>query len=258
MFAVLAAVNAPKYTLFNTYTYGNGSFAVPDGARWMAVFAVGAGTYGTMGTFSSTTPGVGGGGAGSFAFKDYKVTPGQTFSYEIPNVPNPDIAANPLRLRDSNNTIIGDTGLVQVSGGTATLHSSINGIVSKGGASGLGASKPYLRFALNGVGEVNFQAASGGGNGGYGGYGISYPTYMQNVYMSGGSGTSGGPGSGFGGLGGGATATFSANGSSGNAGSHGSGGGGGGGGGYAPLAGTYGYPGTGGPGGYGELIVYFA
>jgi hypothetical protein len=70
----------PEYTLSQTFNT-SGTYTVPSGKSYIAVYVVGGGGGGQSGT--TQTAGGGGGGGGVASFAGYAVVPGQQFSVTV-------------------------------------------------------------------------------------------------------------------------------------------------------------------------------
>jgi len=263
-------IQQQTYSLSQSFL-SSGTFTVPLGVTQIAVKGMGAGGTGATGSNSDGGSGAiggrGGGGGGGFIFKNYNVTPGQSFNITIGSTGQ---ATSFGSLATANSgTSSGGGGFSS----TVTLEASSSG--PSGGSGGQGGSYSYnfgspssgqsgsggsagstLTSSAPGVGSIALGGSGGGGGGGAVG--------STNGPASGGQGGSG-SGGGTGGSGGSGAQPGSGGGtSSGSTGtaasSRGSGGGGGGGGALSRDSGTGGgiatQGGTGGSGQPGAIYVY--
>jgi hypothetical protein len=272
------------YSLSQTFNT-SGTYTVPAGKTLLAAFVVGGGGSGSTGLAGDTLAdgsggggwgGGGGGGGGGVAFKDYAVTPGQTYTV---TVGAGGASVNGSGAGGSSFANLATTNAPQFFGngeqtGSAGANASSNvvGAITSaggaggngggggtsaaggGGAPGTGATTTPLTLTLSGIGTVNLAFGGGGGGGGGGGSSNSF-----NVYRGGGGGGNGGASNGgAGGGGGGATSQSYDNGARGADANSPGGGGGGGGGQGAPFNNSGFVPNYSGwsAGGSGRVIVY--
>ncbi len=264
-------ITEQSYTLSQTFL-SSGTFTVPAGKTQIAVKGIGAGGNGANGNNSDggsgATGGRGGGGGGGFIFKNYSVTPGQTFSVTI---------GSSGQATSFGTLATANSGTSSGGGGfSSTIGLEANSSGPTGGAGGSGGSYSYsfgsaspgqqgsggsggttLSSSAPGVGTITLGGSGGGGGGGAVGSTNGPASGGSGGSSSGGSGSGGSGGSGAQpGSGGGTSAGQSGNAAS----SRGAGGGGGGGGALSRDSGTGGgiatSGGTGGAGQPGAIYVY--
>ena len=263
-------VDQQTYSLSQTFL-SSGVFTVPANITEIAVKGIGAGGTGASGLNSDGGSGAvggrGGGGGGGFIFKNYAVTPGQTYNVTIGSSGQ---ATSFGSLATANSGTSSSGGTVS---STVTLEASSNGPTGGSGGSGgsysfnfgtpssgqsgsSGSGGATLTSTAPGVGSISLGGSGGGGGGGAVGSTNGPASGGQGGSGSGGgSGGNGGsgaqPGSG-GGTSGGSNGTSSS--------SRGAGGGGGGGGALSRDSGTGGgiatSGGSGGSGQPGAIYVY--
>ena len=221
-------------TLTNTYTLAQtynttSTYTVPSGTNRIAAWVFGAGASGNGG--SNNGPGGNGGyGGGLVGFKEYSVTPGQTFTVTVGNAGGTTSFGNLASATQSGTSNV--AGHVAESGGA--------GGTASGSGPGNAGGTINNNLSLSYTGISSFGASGGGGGGG--------TAIAQHAERGGGAG--GTPR----GAGGGASARPNAGGHNaggGGAGTTPGGGGGGGGGGLSGFNSAGG--GTGAPG---QVIVY--
>jgi hypothetical protein len=263
-------IDQQPYSLSQTFL-SSGVFTVPANVTEIAVKGIGAGGNGANGLGpdggSGSAGGRGGGGGGGFIFKNYSVTPGQTYTVTVGSSGQ---ATSFGSLATANSGTSSSGGTVS---STITLEASSSG--PTGGAGGSGGSYSYsfgtpsagqsgsngsggstLTSTAPGVGSISLGGSGGGGGGGaVGSTNGGASGGLGGSGSGGGSGGNGGsasqPGSG-GGINGGSNGTSSS--------SRGAGGGGGGGGSLSRDSGTGGGQtsagGSGGSGQPGAIYVY--
>lgn len=265
---------APVYNLTQTFNAG-GTFTVPSGKTKMAVYMIAAGGAGGTApkiNSSAGNGGAGGGGGRVYAFSEYTVTPGATYTVTIGASGGNTSFGNLVTLAPGN---AGGAGTTNASGnpnggttGNITTNNITTGAVNAaGGSGGFGAygdtgggTYPSnggnggngSNVTLNQTGLITLQAGGGGGGGGGG-------AYSNSPLTTGANGGTGGNSGGAGGQGGNAhqqNATTN-NGVTGTAGTQPGGGGGGtGGNSYSPINGTSSGNTTVVNGGSARVIVY--
>jgi trimeric autotransporter adhesin len=264
-------IQQQSYSLSQTFS-SSGTFTVPAGITQIAVKGIGAGGTGANGLNSDGGSGAvggrGGGGGGGFIFKNYSVTPGQTFSVSIgsagQNTSFGSLATATSGSSSGGGGVSATIGLEASSngpgggsGGTGGGYSYNYGTPSGGQSGNPGSSGATLNSSAPGVGSITLGGSGGGGGGGAVG--------STNGPASGGQGGNPGSSAGRGGNGGSGAQPGSGGGtSSGSVGSaatgRGAGGGGGGGGALSRDSGTGGgtatQGGTGGAGQPGIIYVY--
>jgi hypothetical protein len=246
----------PAYELSQTFT-SSGTYTVPSGKQQIAVVGNGAGGNGAGG--GTPTGGTGGGSGGGFIFKDYAVTPGQTFAVTIGGAGGATsfstlATANSGATGGGGGNISGNVTFEVSSAGSSGAGGGNSGSSSNGNGGGTGTARTAITSSAPGVSSHTFGGSGGGGGGG----GNSAQGSFTERYGGGGGG-GGSPYGGGGGVGG--RAFYANSGSSPSAGGSGSGasgngGGGGGGGGGAQNGAANSSGGGGASGGAGRVLVY--
>jgi hypothetical protein len=159
----------PSYELSQTFT-SSGTYTVPAGKQQIAVVGQGAGGNGAGG--SIPTGGTGGGSGGGFIFKDYAVTPGQTFGVTI---------SGPGGASSFGNLVTANSGATGGAGGNitgnVTFETSVAGASGAAGgnsptqASGNtgGSGTAGSTMTSNAPGVASYTRGGSGGGGGGGG-----------------------------------------------------------------------------------------
>lgn len=222
------------YTLAQTYN-ATSTYTVPSGTSRIAAWVFGAGSSGNAGG-NQAPGGNGGSGGGLVGFKEYSVTPGQSFTVTIGNAGGTTSFGN-LATASGNSGSSNVTGHVSQSGGAGGAGGSGNDSANRIGSAG-GSINNNISLSFTGIDSYG---ASGGGGGG---------ARALDQHASGSGGAGGTPRGGHGG----SSARVAAGGHGGDVGGAGTvpgGGGGGGGGGYGGFN-----AGAGGTGAAGRVIVY--
>jgi hypothetical protein len=246
----------PSYALSQTFT-SSGTYTVPAGKSQIAVTGNGAGGNGAGG--GTPTGGTGGGSGGGFIFKDYSVTPGQTFAVTIGGAGGATsfstlATANSGATGGGGGNITGNVTFEVSSAGAGGAGGGNSGSSSNGNGGGTGTARAAITSAAPGVSSHAFGGSGGGGGGGGN---SAFQSYTERY-----GGGGGGGGSPYGGAGGtGGRAFYANSGSSPSAGqtgggATGNGGGGGGGGGGAQNGAANSGGGGATSGGAGKIVVY--
>jgi hypothetical protein len=253
------------YILSQTYNTST-TYTVPTGVNQISAFVFGGGANGNSGQSGSGNRGGAGGSGGistrGVAFKDYSVTPGQTYSVIIGTGGSGESAFGSLSSASPNVSSSNVLGFITANSanagaGAASFNTNVDGTTGNGkNAPNSGGNAASLNLSLTGLGSVTYQSGGGGGGGGGG----ALLAGCCGTY-SGGNATSGGSGAGAGGRGGNTSGNATNQIQLGNAGTAGSnannfgaGGGGGGGGGGARDGGGNG--GAAGNGAAGRIFLY--
>jgi len=173
-------IQQQSYSLSQSFL-SSGTFIVPAGVTQIAVKGMGAGGTGATGSNSDggsgATGGRGGGGGGGFIFKNYNVTPGQSFTVTVGSS-GQSTSFGSLATANSGTSSGGggfsstiglessSSGPSGGAGGSGGSYSYNFGTPSSGQSGSSGSAGATLTSSAPGVGSIALGGSGGGGGGG--------------------------------------------------------------------------------------------